>query len=205
MKEPLRIKRRSQPPYGGKWILNHPEKGMVGSGYIYDVLRKSVVEYRKANNIPVGLGLDDEIEQALCEDSPEACADASKVAPHRLEFEDVLRGARVMLELVLSGGGLVSQEESERRAAICANCPNNQEFLKPCAGICEKLKQLVKKIIGAAKTNLDDDKKACRICSCFTNAHIWIPLDILDKGITDSMREKFLDAKEKYNCWKIKT
>jgi hypothetical protein len=201
----LRVKRRNQPPYGGLWALNLPDKGLVGTGYVYEALRRNLAEYRKANDIPIGIGFDDEIEQSLCAQYPGECGDESKVRPHRLEFGDVVNGAKVMLALKLSGSQLVPAAEAERRAAICGACPHNEDFNKPCAGICQKLKELVHKIIGANRTKLDDDNKACKICSCFTSAHIWLPVEILNKGLTDLMRDRFREAKEKHNCWKVTT
>jgi hypothetical protein len=58
------IKERSSPPYGGEWIINRPDIGIVGKGYIFDVLVDNCRQWRVANGVPVGLGFTQEVEKA---------------------------------------------------------------------------------------------------------------------------------------------
>ncbi len=191
----------NQIPYGGFFQLNIPERGLVGRGQTFDAIAVAIRKYRRANNIPVGIGLDDEIESALCERYPDECIESDATVPksRRLRLADVLTGTRVMVAHKLAGSPLVSQDEANRRAQICVGCPFNQDFAKLCSGICPELKTLVAAIIGSSQTPYDGRLKSCSICGCFLDAAVWVPLEIQWKPLPDAMKAQF---KNVGHCWK---
>lgn len=188
-------------PYGGAYVLNVPDKGIVGYGMNFPALLRSIREWRRANSIPVGLGFEAEVESVVCEKYPAECDDDSIPKPHKtkLSVATVLHGTKVLLAFKLAGSPYVDQAEAERRAAICVACPWNQDYAKPCGGACGGLREVVTAIVGGRKTLADDRLRACSVCGCVNAAHIHLPLEILAKGVTDEMRKQFASVP---NCWK---
>ena len=188
-------------PYGGAYVLNQPQKGLVGHGISFAQLVRSISEWRRANSFPIGLGFEAEVEQAVCEQYPQECDDSSKPNPRkpRLGFSTVLRGTQVLLSFKLAGSPHVSQEEANQRAEICSKCIWNQEYQKPCGGRCGGLREVVASIVGGNSTPYDDKLKSCGICGCVAKAHIWLPMAFLEKGVTEDMKAQFSAVKQ---CWK---
>jgi hypothetical protein len=198
---PNRLIAPSRIPYGGQYVLNLPERGMVGHGNNFEALLRSIKEWRRANSVPIGLGFDDEVEQAVCEKYAVECQAPPHGKPRviRLSLSNVLQGTKVLLAFKLAGSPYVDQSEAERRASICAICPMNVDYAKPCGGNCGGLKEIVTTIVGGRKTSLNDRLKACSICGCVNAAHLLIPLDILAKGVTPEQQVQFSQVQ---NCWK---
>lgn len=159
------------------------------------------LQERKANNVPVGLDFEKELERDLCASKPEECewVDAAVPRKRRLSFQDVINGTRVLLNFKLSGSPLVDHQEANRRAAICSTCTFNTVFDRPCGGRCGELNEIVLKIIGGQGTPYDDPSKSCGLCGCTTAAHVWLPLDILATGLNDDMKKAFNSLSW---CWK---
>lgn len=199
----LRLIAKQRIPYGGSYVLSRSDKGLVGRGLNFDMLRNNVVAWRKANGIATGLSFDDDLEQAVCEAYPKECQgyDPNLPDPRRfsLNMDDVLRGTKAMIAFKLAGSPLVPRAEAERRAKICSTCPYNVRFHKPCAGLCPELLRLVTAIIGAQGTPYDNELFTCGVCHCFTKAHVWVPYEILNKGLNDQQRTQFSNVA---HCWK---
>lgn len=188
-------------PYGGAYVINLPEQGMVGYGMNFPALLKSIKEWRRANSWPVGLEFEAEVENVICRKYPDECDEGiiSKPRKTKLSLATVLRGTKVLLAFKLAGSPYVSQDEANARAAICSACAFNQEYAKPCGGNCGGLKEVVSAIVGNQHTPYDDQLKSCGICGCVSRAHIWLPLSFLEKGLTSDMKQSF-NAVE--HCWK---
>lgn len=156
---------------------------------------------RHANGIPVGLDFEKELERDLCASKPDECIWVDPAIPknRKLSFSDVVRGTTVLLNFKLAGSPLVDTQEANRRASICSNCIFNVQFDRPCAGKCGELNEIVLKIIGGQGTPYDNTTKSCAVCSCYSAAHVWIPMEILDTGLTDDMRKAFNSIQ---HCWK---
>lgn len=197
----IQLKSRGVIPYGGYFKFREPATGQYLNGGTWDMLLQTVRDYRKANGIPLGLDFEDEVETQVCRNQPDECdyIDDSIPRDRQLSMSDVIRGTKVLLSFKLAGSPLVSREEAERRGSICSGCRFNVTFPRPCTGLCPELRDLVVAIVGNQGTQYDKDLKSCSICGCFTQAHIWLPLDILDKGLTEGMRSAFNSIP---HCWK---
>lgn len=193
-----------RPPYGGEYQINRPDLGMVGRGYIFPVLVKSVIEYRKANSIPVGLGFEDELEQLVCQQYSKECEDQdeAKVRKRPFTLSDIIAGTRVMFSHWMNDRKLVSREVAESRADKCVSCPHNEKFVKSCSGICPELSAIVSVITNHQGTNRDYRLHQCNICGCFLQSAIWMDLESQLKPLTDEQREAFTKVP---NCWKVPT
>lgn len=206
-----RVKHANQIPRGGGYNLDLPELGIVGQGSTFDLLYARVVEYRKANGHPVGLGLRSEVEQLACASNPDSCEDVDPNVPprpSRMGIGDVVLGTKVAFNVLLNkaaaaiGVGespIVSREEAERRAAICAACVYNQPISGVCGSPCGPLKELVRATIGTAKTSRDGELRSCFICKCFLAISVWVDIATQLGPMDDQTRARFKTVK---GCWK---
>lgn len=209
-----RIKPGLGTPYGGQFELNLPEKAIVGYGQDFETMLRRVISYRQANGMPVGLGVREEVEAAACAKYQDMCFESDDRVPssHQLHWEDVLRGTKVMAQLVggrivaalgIGESPLVTQEEAERRAAICEPCPFNQQFTQQCGStLCGALLEMANDITGNRTTPRDANLKSCQICKCFLRPAVHVRLDIQIAGLTEDERKQFAYARETAGCWK---
>lgn len=193
-------------PYGGEYVLNRPDLGMVGSGSSFVQLEGRVRAYRHANSIPTGLGFQQELMQVVCEKYPQECTDAVPgefSRPHKLGLNDVVLGTRIAFSMVskgLSGETVVVDDaEANRRAEICAQCAFNVPFTKPCGGYCGELRDLVRRLVGNKEVKGASNLGACFLCHCFLESAVWVRLDIQVNPMPAELKAKF-EAVER--CWK---
>lgn len=94
-----------------------------------------------------------------------------------LGFAEIVRWVRAMYQFATKGKfELVSQEEAERRAKICAACPH-QINTSGCWG-CKGIAGMLPHIAGARKTSYDMQLKACGICGCYSAVAVHLPLEV---------------------------
>jgi len=201
----LRLRNRQTIAYGGVWNYTDPHSGQHFSFYLFDGLVERIRAHRIANNFPVGLEFEQEIEDQLCLNHPDECSHVPEGMPvrTRLSLNDVLNGTRVMMQFYAKGKPLVSHAEAEARAETCSKCPLNIDFSKPCSmGICGELKQLVDSIIDHKQTKYDSQLRSCQICGCYLSAAVHLPLDVQCVGVTEKMKTYFEFAKQQSRCWK---
>ena len=72
----------------------------------------------------------------------------------------------------------VSQEEAERRAAICRACIMNSTT-PGCFG-CNGVRSLISKIKGSRTTDQDSELRQCGVCGCDNSVKVWIKTDVVD-------------------------
>lgn len=204
------VKDRNRVPYGGMYRARHPESGILLREPGYESLEKAMKEHCRANNYPIGLEFDNQLEDWVCKEMPDECEPCKgdlPMRPRQIHMDDVLRGMTAIAGIIgarikqLFGGDspFVSQEEAERRAAICSKCIYNVKFKTPCSGVCPELRQLIGLIRGSRSTPYDNDLMACGVCGCATSTSVWVRMDIQDKALTPQMRDVF--GKIDY-CWK---
>lgn len=105
---------------GGYWPWKCPETKHVLRHGNYSGLRKIVLEYLRANNFPITTNFDDDFEQNICEQLPNACIDWE---PPTI-FEKMNNFAAALYRLATKDPKkpLVTAEELERRRGICVEC-----------------------------------------------------------------------------------
>lgn len=205
-----KLKTKFQPPYGGMFVLDDKERGFCGFGTSFEMLLVNCAKWRRANAVPVGLGFEDELETAVCQKYPSECNWFDPTIPtvHRLTLNQVIGGTTVLLSILTEwakfklGIGehpLVDQATANARAKTCSTCQYNVAFQGTCAGGCGPLLDIVRAIKAGRSTPHDAALKACSVCGCSTEAHVWPRMDLLDKGLNDETRAQF--AKVPW-CWK---
>ena len=200
----MKLKTKQQCPYGGRFDLNLPEKGMVGIGTDFDMLLRNIREWRRANGWPQGLGLEDEVEQEVCVRYASECigVDDRLVSRRHFTIADVVTGTKAMINQVAAGNPLVSQEEATARAAICIRCPMNSPIAGGCA-MCQAGAELIGLLIHGRTTPYDAKLSNCRICSCYTACAVHMAIEPQWAALNDSQREQFQFAHARFGCWKV--
>jgi hypothetical protein len=158
---------------------------------------KSLVEdvraHLKGNGLPVDPNLSLSMQEWWCREVDKTnCADPVNPSLRDLPAlaERFLRTAK---DFVFKGGQRVSQEEAERRAAICASCPMNVsgEFCNTCF-----LRGMVASTVAMVtgwKTSRDAELKTCGVCGCALKVKLALPVD--------SMDHKDLKDQWPNHCW----
>lgn len=179
-------------PYGGGYVINRPELGMVGKGRTFARLMNDVIAYRKANGQHIGLSFRDDLTALVCEQYPKECEPVAidglpRRKPARIGLRDLLMGTEVCLSVAAArikawlGVGkspIVDEVEAERRAAICANCRYNGPIQMACGGGCPELKAMVESLIGKRSTSQDGKLNNCGICKCYLSAAVWVDVEM---------------------------
>lgn len=183
----------------GYWVPIEETKTAFIS-YGWNELVRMVSAHLKGNGIHVPADLNLEMMARFCEltKSP-ACAPDDPYATERQSFmRKSQRFLRAMDDAVMHGG-LVSQEEANRRAALCAQCPKNDKasfsFCLGCSAQTAAAK-LAKMTLGWA-TPLDDKLKVCKICECSLVLKIWCRRETMDEP---EFRELW---PKDHACWMI--
>jgi len=152
----------NEPVRGGDWsdMVNNCEKLLISKG------------------ITPPIDFVSQIENNLCE----RLAGDSNCVPctqekQTLGFPQIVRWVKAMYQFAINGKfELVSQEEAERRAKICAACPH-QIATSGCWG-CKGIAGMLPHIAGARKTSYDMQLKACGICGCYNAVSVHLPVDV---------------------------
>jgi hypothetical protein len=160
------------------WFHQVPETGVVFVSYGWGELKKYVKAHLKGNNIPIPSDLNRVMMEAYC-----AATDSNVCLennPYQSEIQRIwdqgTRFFQTVKSTIAAGGKLVSQEEAERRASICAKCPLNQEGLTNCISC--KGKSIIADMLGFSigrSTPIDDQLKVCNVCGCANKIKIWFP------------------------------
>jgi len=196
---------RIRAPYGGMYRIEDPLTKFPIEGTTYEMVINRAVAYRKANSIPIGLEFEEELEVQICQRYPQECEVSRRgmgltlVAPG---LYDVARASAVMIKHKVNDSELVSQEEADRRAQICRQCPLRAQMTLPCSRCFSALENVVGWITGARGTPYDEKLSACGVCHCYISASVWLPLSTQCLAVTDDMKERFAFAKDSFNCWK---
>jgi hypothetical protein len=172
--------RVSRPGRGtsNDWRYVQPETGVVFNAFSYWELEAKVQKHRAAMELDTAEGWQDRFQDELCRQNSEApCAGRPKnFKPTKLTLADL---RRFMATLFQWDGTLVERDEAERRAAICAGCPNNQA-VQGCWGCAGLLKQVTSFLQGGQGTTLDRALESCSVCKCVLRAKVWLPMDAID-------------------------
>lgn len=198
----MKLKSRGIIPYGGYYRILDPLTGIRVEAVTWDHLMTKVRDERRANGAPLGLELEDEVEQWACISHPDEVEVVDERLPKRrsLGLDDVVRGTQVLLAFKMAGSPLVSQAEANRRAAICQRCPMNLMWTQGCS-VCSKMEDVVRSVVGGARTEHDQQLFSCNICGCSLKAAVHVPNDILNKANNAEMNRAFELASEAFSCW----
>lgn len=174
----------------GKWV---PETERF---WAYTDLRDAVVKHYNANQIAVPLNLDALIQDQECKSLPgNWCVDSVTGIPGRdgnaadcNSLMVVLQGTRTLADWKLTNNEIVPVDEVVRRSSICATCPMNDTIPGCTACNSDTLKKLVDSIVGSTGLPSDAVLKSCKVCCCGLAAKVRLPLDVLQRNLSDKQK-----------------
>lgn len=196
---PNKLINRNNVPRGGVWKYKEPESGVIIEGDSWLELVQNVKNHRAANGYIIPVTFISDVEAGVCELFPAMCKDGSgkDIVPERITWAQVAQFTSIMIESLVKGWPKVDQKEADRRAGICATCPDNVKA-EGCTGCnTKRIKQMVQAVAGSSSTKFDSNLESCRHCGCLNKAQIWFPLDILQKHM-----EKRVSELLPTGCWK---
>lgn len=195
------ISRRETPP--DKYRYKFKEDGHTVSSFSYDGWLTQIENHRRFNGYEAPTDWVAEAEDQLCRLLPAGwCVQDTGAPPDfyletRVTMEDVLNGTKVLASFTMQGMPLVDREVAEERGKTCAGCYAAIPIpgCSPCVG----LASLIADIAGADPLTSDPhlELKSCAVCKCSARAQVWLPAELLSKGVPDEMLPKFPAF-----CWK---
>ena len=166
-----------------------------------EVLAQTVAAHRRYKGLeratPEEAWLD--IQRQICASMPPGVCHAEPGEDYhplndqsrRLTLDKIQSFSLAIFEWVRTGGDLVDEEESQRRAKICLGCPYNKA---PASCSCSPLWLLIKSIV--PKKRQIDNLHVCGICGCVNSVAVLMPLTV----IKESLRGRELEYPA--HCWK---
>jgi hypothetical protein len=189
---------------GDSFRFVHRETNHVSQAPTYYDWIERIRSHRSANSLPPVSEV--EAMDQLCKTlPPEYCehndANSRSWVNPRLSWGDIAAGVVAYAKLALSGFKTVSQDESNRRARICAGC----FLLVPIqgCGACSKLASLIVGDVAQRRTNYDEalNGKACAACACPTKSLVHFPLSLLEQADPGDAKQPAFTL----FCWRKKT
>jgi hypothetical protein len=186
----MHLKTLNIGPPGG-FTYRQKESGFSMTGITFQALVKKVAQHRTNDNYPmIGEGyltLSAEVEAQICERlSPidqVALCDNNFRPVTSIHWTQVITFLKTLVAWFTTGFVLVPQEEAERRAAICINCPYNVG-LSGCGG-CKTAVSVMRASLLKATTSQDAGLQACGVCGCDNPTQVHVPLEVLRAGKVD--------------------
>jgi hypothetical protein len=197
----------SDSPPGG-WKIKVPKTGVEFKHYDFRAISNAYKSHCNANGILLSPNWQEEFLSEMCKQNQHwgrKCrpAVANSLKRRRLSLTAVLsflNMLRAWAQSTLSGkDAFIPQEEAERRAGICANCPFNTTLQFSCGACMGAVLTLIHGILGKRKTEYDSSLGACLICSCSLKAAVHVPVDVQREGLSDELKNDFDEIKY---CWK---
>lgn len=187
------------PPGGFRY--RQAETGMLITASSWRELVRNVIAHRRANSLPVGLMIEQEIVDQLCSVLPAGvcCQDIGTVNVVRsLSFADVKRATYTLFDWWTKDGlDRVTHEEASERVRVCAGCPYNQRVQGCGSCAASAVRDAIVKVVGkSVKVEGDHLIEACAICGCSLKALIWLPTSTINRHEDPEMLSK-LPA----HCW----
>lgn len=175
------------PPGGFRYLQT--DTGVWLHAPSWGELVKAVKAHRKANSIPFGAELEQEIETQLCSTLPPGHCSYGQ-DQHRKRAKMIGRPSmKKFMELTrtmiqMSGKELVPLPTANQHAEICRKCHYNQrpDGCTSCA-----MGDLVGLLAGFSlpKTEHDAHLHGCMLCGCSLRAKVHFPADVLARTSQD--------------------
>lgn len=195
------------PAKGYKIIV--PQTGVPIHHWEYASFISLYLNHLRERGLPIWPGWEEELQDELCRQNPHwkgICQEVNPVQVAEVSNGDVrafLTSVGRMVEHLIKGEEVfVSQEEAERRAAICVACEKNSVTVNWCpncpGSVVREVKKWRDRFKGKSRdlTSSQDDKLlACKVCKCANSTQIH-----LSQKILSSVKHQ---GDYPSNCWKI--
>ena len=124
------------------------------------------------------------VEEYICAKVPKGFCKGDKDREHNPVFSiRSIRAATQLFTAKLFKGEdfFVDQEEANRRALTCANCPQNLHGI--CTGcVGSEFQDILAQFVRAGrKTPYDQALDTCKVCGCLLRAKVHVSMEVLEK------------------------
>lgn len=189
MSEPLIKGHQIMPPMGG-WRI---ELSIKGQNFVFTGSPQNIVQEIASVQIKNGVYSSHEdiwgyCNGVWCERDPDRCIKSDFTASTKTMSSKLLTFAYALKSLVMNGLKPVNQNDADRRALICSQCPANKS-VESCSSCLATVKLISKSLIGTRNTRYDRKLKHCGVCGCDLKMKVHFPLNQDDKNDYPS------------NCW----
>jgi hypothetical protein len=165
----------------------------------WNELLRSVKAHRRANVLPIGLNIEQEIADQLCSVLPPgSCFEdigAVKIIKS-LSFKDVVTATKTLASWVVNGMERVTLDEANRRVRICSGCPYNQRIQGCGSCAANAVRAAIVEFVGKQKLEGENLVDACAVCGCSLKALVWLPIEAINRHEPQDILDK-LPA----HCW----
>lgn len=175
---------------GYHWPVNETKTVVVSC--TFKTLIEATKKHMVANEVKISPDLEREMNEFACESFPENCQEVDPDAERKI---NLWYKAKHFYAAVKSAvfDGIVPQEEAERRAAICAECPENgEQEIATCVG-CFTAKFITEaaEALSSHHTSLDARLNTCKKCQCRLVLKVFVK--------KEAMQDKSIDWPQP--CW----
>lgn len=197
----LAVVRDIESPPGG-WKYTVPQTGVTITDGWFRGLWKKVQSHYAANGIEVGDDFREIVEHGACCETRPPGSWCSKRKPKPVAGKHpaltLIRVNRFLATMwqVIRRREFVSQEEAERRAAICLACPLATGEIGGCKS-CASLLKKVDELVSSCGSLFPEDKRVCGACGCYLPVKCLISNKTLDKA-EGSERPAYAPG-----CWRL--
>ncbi len=171
---------------------------------LYETVRM-VTAHRIANGLSRAneIDVDEDVQTQLCQQLGDSfCKNiAADSWNFRMDIDTIKAGTRTLMswatESVKGGNPYCSQEEAERRAAICATCFANKRMGECLScGLGNLISSLMAESVDAGTTKLDDKLQSCMVCGCLLQKKVHIRADLIKSS--DIQKAAYAEIPK---CW----
>lgn len=190
----LKIINPKQSPHG-HFTMTVPQTGLFISHYDYTSFVNLYLGHLRDRGIQVEPKWEEAMQDELCrQNSWKGVCENVPDNPERLvSSSDVKNFLKTVADLIDSAvhgeETFVNQEEADRRAVICKNCPENtQGIIEWCSFCPGGVLRALNKFFGYFRpkksdltTPYDNDLFACRVCYCSNSAQVHVSTSVLKR------------------------
>jgi len=153
---------------------------------IFSVLVDKVRAHYKANGLTAPPDLQEKMEDFICEEIPDGyCTEGGHpvvtlgTGKQTLSLPQMVSGTLTLARWLVSGRQKVSEDQANKRAAICVGCRWNQPAMGCTSCNRGQIDRAVESVVGGSRTMYHDQLNACTVCGCGLRAKVWLPIESL--------------------------
>lgn len=201
-----RLRNAALVPPGG-FGYREPVTGMLFDGQSLSETVRLITAHRAANGIPRTSEeeVQADVEDQICKRvGHEWCRNMNAEKwGFRLDWDTIKAGTKTLAtEAIRTISGeepWCSQEEAERRAAICAKCFANQRGGECLGcGFMDLVRGVIAETCSGHSTKSDSLIQSCQVCGCLLKCKVHYPAAVLASSMTEKQRSAYADVPD---CW----
>lgn len=170
------LDKKTTPP--GGWIYVEPTTEVEFKHTSYEAIITMIRKHKRAMDLPIAGNWQDIVDDLMVKHNPRIRHKEAGVKEKVITSDDILNFIVTLKEI--GHTGLVPEEEQDRRAKICLQCP--KKGVVNCKGCGWLARQLIE-YQGDRKLPVIKDiyKQSCMACGCDLTAKTAVPMDVLKK------------------------